>query len=196
MLMSFRMKVVRTFSSQHHMTTHQYSKTKKLVLGSLLGAIAAILQSAGLIAGIGYVFSMLATGPIVLATVLSARIGFLTYILTSLLLVIIQPTEVLIFLFTTGLLGVSLGMSFKFVKNSALVYLIAGACLTFGIAILLYVFQFPILGPSITTQVNGKVILGLLIFSVLYSAVWMKISVLGMKKLNKKMLRNVTFENQ
>ena len=101
---------VRLYHREHGITTDQYSNTLKLVLGSVLGAMAALLQAAGLFAGIGYLFSMLATGPTVLATILSIRIGLITYILTTLLLVIIQPTEVLVFLFTTGLLGVGLGI--------------------------------------------------------------------------------------
>lgn len=62
--------------------------------------------------GIGYLISFLATLPIFLVTSLSIRQGILSYILTILLLFIIQPSELIIFPFTTGLLGIAIGVAF------------------------------------------------------------------------------------
>lgn len=177
---------MRMFTAHHEITTSHFSKTNRLVLGSLLGAVAAIFQSAGLIAGIGYLFSMLATGPIIMATILSVRIGVLTYILTTLLLVIIQPTEVIVFLFTTGLLGVSLGIGFKVLKQKTLVTIAGGVSLAVGIMMLLYLFQFPILGPQVTSDASVTVILGILSFCLLYSWLWMRVSIIAMKQMNRK----------
>jgi len=183
----------RLYNRQHGMTTSQFSNTNKLVLGSLLGAIAAILQSAGLLTGVGYVFSTLVTGPIILATILSVRIGLLTYALTTILLMIIQPTEVFVFLFTTGLLGVGIGIGFQTVKLSTLVTVIGGLCLTAGILILLTLFNFPVLGPSLT-EVSLSVGGGILVFSISYSWIWMRLSLLGMKCLNRVMVRYISYE--
>ncbi|MCT2536687.1 hypothetical protein NC661_20000 [Aquibacillus koreensis] len=184
----------KTFGTQdlvkprHDITSVQYSKTVKLVYGSLLGAIAALLQAAGLFAGIGYAFSIMATGPIVLATVISIRIGLITYVLTTCLLVIIQPTEVFIFLFTTGLLGVSLGIGFKLVRQTAMVTLIGAVSLATGVLSLLYLFQFPILGPSINSELSVKVIAGVVAFSLVYSWIWMRVSMFGFKRMRRFLL--------
>ncbi len=183
----------RIWNKQHGMTTSQFSNTNKLVLGSILGAIAAILQSAGLLAGVGYVFSTLATGPIILATILSVRIGLLTYALTPMLLMIIQPTEVFVFLFTTGLLAVGIGIGFKTVKISTLVAVIGGLCLTAGIVILLTLFNFPVLGPSLT-EISVSVVGGVLAFSIAYSWIWMRISLIGMKYMNRVIVRHIAYE--
>jgi hypothetical protein len=166
----------------------------KLVVGSLLGAFAAILQSAGLIGGIGYAFSIMAAGPIVLASVLSVRIGLLTYAVTTFILVILQPSEVLVFLFTTGLLGIALGIGFKFCKTRSMVSVIGGTLLSAGILIVLYIFQFPVLGPSISSKISGTVVGGVFLFGLFYSWICMNLSVLGMKHLNKVMVRKLLVE--
>jgi hypothetical protein len=185
---------VGVFKKKHEILAVPYSQNMKLVIGSLLGAVAAILQSAGLIGGIGYAFSIMATGPIVLATVISIRIGLLTYAVTTFLLIILQPSEVLVFLFTTGLLGISLGIGFKVYHMATTVSLIGGTSLTAGILMLLYLFQFPVLGPSITNEVNGTVVIGVFLFGLFYSWIWTNLSMIGMRHLNKVMLRKVLLE--
>ena len=103
-------------------TIDSYSKTIKLVGGALLGSIAVIFQSAGIFTGLGFILSMMSTGPLVLASLISLRIGVMTYIITVCLLTIFQPSEVLVFLFTTGLLGLSLGIGLKYFKEKPIGY--------------------------------------------------------------------------
>lgn len=166
-------------------TIDSYSKTMRLVVGALLGSIAVILQSAGTFAGIGYILSMMSTGPLVLASLLSLRIGVLTYFVTTFLLAMFQPSEVLVFLFTTGLLGLSLGIGLKYIKRNIFIIPFGALSLTLGISILLYVFKFPILGPSATTHFSSIVILGIFSFSIFYSWIWKKLSIATFKVLNK-----------
>jgi hypothetical protein len=180
---------------REHMTAPvTHSNNVKLITGSLLGAIAAIFQSAGLFGGVGYIFSIMATGPIVLATLTSLRIGFLTYMVTGLLLMIIQPSEVLIFLFTTGLLGVSLGAGFRKAKRQTTVTFIGGLALATGIMAMLYVFRFPVLGPGVSTTINAGVPAAIFVFSIFYSFIWMRVSMIGMKYLNRIIVRNTVLE--
>lgn len=166
-------------------TIDSYSKTIRLVVGGLLGSIAVILQSAGIFTGIGYILSMMSTGPIVLSSLMSLRIGLMTYFLTAFLLAMLQPSELLVFSFTTGLLGLSLGIGFKYLKRSIFIILFAALCLTLGISILLYGLKFPILGLSVTFHFNSFVILGVFAFSLLYSWIWKILSIYSFKVLNK-----------
>jgi hypothetical protein len=166
-----------------------YSTTMRLVVGALLGSIAVIFQSAGIFTGIGYILSMMSTGPLVLASLMSLRIGIMTYFVTLFLLTIFQPSELLVFLFTTGLLGLSLGIGLKFLKRGIVIIPSAALCLTLGISILLYGFQFPILGPSITSQFSSMMILVTYAFSLLYSWIWKKISIAAFKLLNNVLSR-------
>lgn len=157
--------------------TGRYSKTTRLVIGALLSAIAFILQSAGVFTGIGYLLSMMSTLPIVLATLLSIRIGVMTYVITFCLLAMFQPSEIVIFLFTTGLLGLGMGIGLTYFKKSLWIIASAALFLTLGISTLLFGLKFAILGPSIPSQFNTFVMLGIYIFSFIYSWIWMKVSV-------------------
>ncbi|WP_173918639.1 hypothetical protein [Halobacillus sp. Marseille-Q1614] len=162
-----------------------YSKTMRLVVGALLGSIAFIFQSAGIFSGMGYILSMMSTGPLVLASLLALRIGIMTYFVTLFLLAMFQPSELLVFLFTTGLLGISLGIGLKYLKRGIFILPFAASCLTLGISILLYGFKFSILGPSVTSHFNSMVILGTFAFSLVYSWIWKKLSISAFKVLNK-----------
>ncbi|MCC3359252.1 hypothetical protein [Bacillus sp. REN16] len=167
----------------------RYSKTVRIAVGALLGSISVIFQSAGIFTGVGYLLSMMSTGPLVLASLLSLRMGAMTYFVTGFLLAMLQPSELLVFLFTTGLLGVSLGIGLKYLKKSIFIILFAALCLTLGISTLLYVLKFPILGPSVTSHFNSMVVLGTFAFSILYSWIWKKVSISAFKGLNKILTR-------
>lgn len=173
---------------------NQFSKTTKLVMGALLGSVAFIFQSAGIIAGIGYVLSMMSTGPLVLASLLSLRIGVMTYFVTIFLLAMFQPSELLVFPFTTGLLGLALGMGLKYVKRSLFMIPFAAFCLTLGISVLLYGLKFPILGPSVTSQFSGIVIIGTFAFSLFYSWVWQLVSISTIKLINKVLSKRLSYQ--
>jgi hypothetical protein len=150
-----------------------YTQTSKLVLGSIFAAFAAIFQSAGIFVGFGYVISFLATLPIVLSTMISLRIGLMSYFTTILLLIMIQPSELIIFSFTTGLLGVCLGMAFKWWKSWIVISLFSGIGLTLGMIVVLYFIQFPILGPTVSNVFDFKVTFFIYLFSLAYSLIWM-----------------------
>lgn len=173
-----------------------YSKTTLLTVGALLGSIAVIFQSAGIFTGMGYILSMMSTGPLVLACLLSLRIGVMTYVVSIFLLAILQPSELLVFVFTTGLLGLSLGIGLKYFKRSIVIIPFAALCLTLGISILLYGLKFSILGPSVTSHFNGVVILVTFAFSLLYSWLWKEISISAFKVLNKVFSRRVSFRKK
>lgn len=166
-----------------------YSKTTRLVMGSLLGSAAVILQSAGIFTGLGYILSMLTTGPIVLACLLSLRIGLITYFVTIFLLAVVQPSELLVFPFTTGLLGLSIGLGLKYLKRPIFIILFAAFCLSTGICILLYGIGFPILGPSVSSKFNILVFLATFTFSILYSWIWMRVSVWAFNVFHQAIIR-------
>jgi hypothetical protein len=174
----------------------EYSQTTRLVFGAILGAMAVILQSAGIFTGVGYILSMMTTGPIVMATLLSLRIGCLTYFVTIFLLAIVQPSELLVFPFTTGLLGLSLGIALKYVKRTVLMLSFSAVALTLGIGFLLYGLKFPILGPTVSVSAHlSFFVLGLTFaFSLLYSWIWLKISITAFRLFCKVIIRRLSFE--
>lgn len=186
--------VKKFFLKTHDVSVADYPRNTKMLLGSLLGAIAAILQSAGLIGGFGFAFSMMATGPIILSTIISVQFGLLSYAVTAILLLMIQPSEVLVFLFTTGLLGIAIGLGFKWSSRNISVALSGGLALAAGILSLLFLFNFPILGPSISGDVSLYTILAIGGFSILYSWIWMKVSMTGIRHIHKRVTSKILIE--
>ncbi|MCM3109406.1 hypothetical protein P9H20_10940 [Lederbergia lenta] len=161
-----------------HLHFIRLSKTNKLVLIAYFSCLAAIFQSAGgLFPGIGYLISPLATAPLLLCTALSLPFGLLSYMLTMLLLLIIQPSELIVFPFTTGLLGFGIGISFCFFKRRLNIILGSTMILTLGITTLLYIIKFPVLGPTVSTSFSFFTGGAIILFSLFYSWLWVELSI-------------------
>jgi len=110
---------------------NMWSTTKKLMFMALMAALSTILQSAGgFLPGIGYFFSAFATLPILLGTLISVRSGILTYLLAICLLLLIEPTELAIFPFTTGL---GLGWTLRALNQRSGILITNGFLLFLGI---------------------------------------------------------------
>ncbi|MFF2754213.1 hypothetical protein ACFVR1_10785 [Psychrobacillus sp. NPDC058041] len=171
---------------------HNYFKTfsysKKLVLTAIFSALAAILQSTGnFLPGVGYLISPFATLPILICTIISIPIGIQSYVLTFLLLILIQPGESFVFPFTTGIVGLGIGIALLIIKRRIGIIVFTSILLTGGICFLLYVFHFPVLGPIASTSFSLKVIGFICIFSFVYSWVWVELSMFIFKKWYKLM---------
>ncbi|MFJ8266508.1 hypothetical protein [Peribacillus asahii] len=162
------------------------SRSKKITTAALLCTLSAILQSAGgLIPVVGLFISPFATAPVILSTILSARYGFLGYLLTIFLLFLIQPSEVIIFAFTTGFLSIGISFAFHLWKKHLSITIASAIFLLSGILLLLFVFQFPVLGPSIQPSISLLFFLSLALFS-LYSWTWIELSVFLFKRWSRK----------
>ncbi|PLT28661.1 hypothetical protein CUU66_17340 [Peribacillus deserti] len=160
--------------NQYPFVLTNLSSTGKLVSPSVLSCFAAIFQSAGgFFPTIGYGISIFTTLPIFMAMIISKTHGFLSYFLTIFLLVIIQPSELIVFPFTTGLLGISLGLTFHFFKKRFFIVFFSAASLLSGILILIYLFKFPILGPALTNFNYIGIIIALL-SSFIYCWAWVE----------------------
>lgn len=168
---------------------HHYSNARKLILISIFAGIAAILQSAGgFLPGIGYFLSALATAPILLSSMLSIPYGLMSYFLTMMLLLILQPTELIIFPFTTGLLGLGIGIAFTFFRKRISIIIAGAISLMLGIVCLLYLFQFPILGPIVSHSFSFLAAGGIFLFAFFYSWLWVEMALIIFKRL--KMIIN------
>ncbi|MBV7505423.1 hypothetical protein KW850_09170 [Bacillus sp. sid0103] len=161
---------------------HQ-TKTKRLVLAALFASIAAVLQAAGgFIPVLGYFISPFATAPILLCSMLSLPLGAMAYFLTNLLLVILQPSELFVFPFTTGLLGLGTGFAFYFFKKRLTIIAVGAAFLTLGILILLSVFNFPVLGPAVSTSFSLLTTGVIFLFSFIYNWIWVDMGIFFLKR--------------
>ena len=166
------------------------SKTKRLVVAALLSAIAAIMQTAGALGGPGFAVSNLVTLPITIAAILAIHTGIAAYITTCCLLLILQPSELIVFPFTTGLLGLGIGLAFRLLKKRIGVIALAAFSLTIGIAVLLYGLRFPVLGPFVSSDFQVTTIVLIYAFSFLYSWLWVEVSMINLKFLSKALVKS------
>ncbi|SES38003.1 hypothetical protein [Psychrobacillus sp. OK032] len=161
----------------------KHTKVKRLVLGSLLACMATVLQAAGgFLPGIGYFISPFATLPILIGAMFSIQMGVMSYFLTILLLFILFPSEIVIFPFTTGVIGVGIGAAFSFFKKRLNIIIIGAILLTLGIMTLLYVFHFPVLGPAVSESYSFLTAGSIFIFSFLYNWLWVEMALFFFKK--------------
>ncbi|WP_075620438.1 hypothetical protein [Paenisporosarcina indica] len=161
----------------------KHTKAKRLVIGSFLACMAAVLQAAGgFLPGIGYFISPFATLPILIGAMFSLQMGVMSYVLTILLLFILFPSELVIFPFTTGLLGIGIGAAFSFFKKRLSIISIGAILLMIGIMSLLYIFHFPLLGPAVSDSFSFITVGSILIFSFLYNWLWVEIALFFFKR--------------
>lgn len=147
----------------------------KLVIAALMGLIAAILQSAGgVIPGIGLLISPFSTAPIIISMLISPSYGILSYILTIFLLLFIQPSELFIFPFTTGAMAIGIGLGLILFNKGWKVISFSALFLCIGICFLLYLIQFPVLGPFLL-EFRVVNIFIIYLFSLLYCWVWIEL---------------------
>ncbi|MCM3711868.1 hypothetical protein [Sporosarcina luteola] len=167
-----------------HRAFNRWHPTKKLLFMALMAALTAILQSAGgLLPPIGFAISPFATASIMIATLLSLRSGIFVYTVTILLLFLLQPSELIIFPFTTGLLGLGLGWTLRKLNKRPQVILTNGLLLTIGIGVPLYALGFPVLGPTVSSSINPLTLLLIFTFSLLYSWIWTELSLFILRKI-------------
>ncbi|WP_301243827.1 hypothetical protein [Sporosarcina highlanderae] len=169
----------------HRSMYFKWTINEKMMFAALMSALAAVLQSAGgFLPGVGFFISPLATAPVLMATLITFRWGSMSYLLTIFLLVLIQPSELFIFPFTTGVLGIALGWALRTQSNRLNAIFVGGIALFIGICIPLYVLGFPVFGPGVSSF-NWTTIIIILAFSQIYSWIWLEFGLLLIRRLKR-----------
>ena len=178
------MKSISASPKEIHQIFIRWSPLKQLLFGALMASLAAILQAdGGLLPGIGMFLSPFTTFPILLCTLISIRSGILTYTVTIFLLLFMEPSELFIFPFTTGLLGFGLGWTFQILYKRLDIILINGLLLFVGICIPLYILDFPVFGPAVASSFDGLILIIIFVFSLLYSWLWLELGSLFLRRI-------------
>jgi hypothetical protein len=184
--MYFAKSVGRPAKVIHHAASTGWPYPKRIIFIAFMAAFASLFQSAGgFLPGIGYLISPLATAPIVLGFAVSVRYGWTAYALTIFLLLLVQPSELIVFPFTTGILGAGLGMAFALVDKRINVIMSGGILLFAGIVFLLYGVGFPVLGPGMAITFKWSVVVVLFAFSIVYSWLWTEICIVLFNRIVK-----------
>lgn len=142
-----------------------------LCLGSLFTCMAVVLQSAPLaLPLIGMFLSPCSTLPVALASHIQKSLGIVVFVCTLLILFVFSLQEALIFLCTTGPLGLLAGYPWKtkmFSCFAASFFLMLGILLLSSVTGILHLTE---LGHQYSLPV---VIVALYCFSLLYAALWL-----------------------
>lgn len=169
---------------------NKLTQTMKITLVSIFACIAALLQAAGgFLPGIGFFLSPLATAPILLSAMFSITLGIRSYLLTIMLLFILQPSELIVFPFTTGLVGLGIGLAFSFYKKRLSVIASGAVLLTLGVTSLLFIFHFPVLGPTVSDAFSYPITICIFLVAFLYSWFWVEITFVMFKRLKFIMIK-------
>ena len=145
---------------------------KSIVICSLLSSIAVVLQTAPIyLPGLGIFLSPLSTLPIAIAAIISIPLGIYVYIASILLLLILNLQESIIFLFTTGLIGLLIGLII-FRKGLFISICASSISLILGMIVLTYIISIP--GFSLLFQETKFyiVIIIYVFFSIIYNSIW------------------------
>ncbi len=141
-------------------------------VGGILTALAILFQSAPIFLPVmGLILSPLSTLPITLATMRSRYLGMMVYLSSTLILLLLNPQEAIIFMMTTGLLGLSLGISYnkKIVPSMA----ISTVTLFIGINLLKNAMGLAVFGgmtPEAAFIIEAAIFA---LFAFAYSVVWL-----------------------
>jgi hypothetical protein len=159
-------------------------KTKQIVIGAILSSLATLFHiGGGAVPIVGYFLSPLATAPVILCTIFSKSLGLAAYLVTIISLFILMPSELIIFPFTTGLLGLGIGLAFHFIERKINIIISGAFFLSMGIMILLNGIQFPVLGPGISQTFHFPTVVLIFLFSFFYSWIWVGISLASLRRL-------------
>lgn len=143
-----------------------------IAAGGICTTLSVLLQLAPLyFPGLGLMLSPLGSLPVIFAALYSVTCGSFTYLCTGLIILVISPHESVIFLLTTGILGLALGINYN--KNFITAVIISGLTLFSGINILTYFIGIAAFGDALTGIPLYIEEIIIFIFSLIYSTLWM-----------------------
>ncbi|MBU9711472.1 hypothetical protein [Evansella tamaricis] len=150
----------------------EMNKARFVSVGGILTAIAVIFQAAPVfLPVIGLGLSPFSTLPIAIAAFLKTSLGFAVYGSTALLLTFIYIQEAIILIFTTGLLGITIG-TFLFRKGIVISVLFSSIVLSLGMFLLTHFVGITLLGDFTNFGSILFTFFSFFLFSLIYTSIW------------------------
>jgi hypothetical protein len=149
------------------------NKTKIIIIGALMAAIAAIFQSLPLLATEAFVIlTVLSALPIYMAARLNPFAGTLSFIVAAILIFLVSTHEALFFICTNGIVGLSLGICRCYKMRIPVILPLCSAILTIFLSIMNYGIGIPIFGTKIPGTIIIQIVT-LFIFSLAYNFIYL-----------------------
>ena len=147
------------------------SKAYVICRGGILTGITVLFQSAPvLLPAIGMALSPLSSLPVLLAAVIDIPMGIVVLLSSAIIIFMVSPQEAIIFILTTGPLGITIGCSL-YRKGWILTLLLSTVCLFTGMVVLTYIVDIPAFG-DLSKSFSLAIVLFYLIFAFIYSSLW------------------------
>lgn len=158
--------------------------SKRITLAGLLTAIAVILHGAPVfLPVVGLALSPLSSVPIIIGALLFADRVLPMFLAVTALLFLVNVQEAIIFLLATGPLGLAAALvavpAIPFWRKS----LVSTLLLTCGILLLIFLVGLPGL-QNIVSSLNIAIFLAIILFSFLYSSLFMGIALFVQKRMS------------
>lgn len=149
--------------------------TNILVFGSLMACIASLFQILPVFLTEAFILmTVFSAVPIYIITRMSLKVGFLTFVASFLLVSFFSVHEALIFIFTNGSVGLSLGCTSYYTKRKFIIVLISAALLTWSLCILNFFIGIPVFGTDLPGTVSFQMFT-ILVFSIIYNFLFLKL---------------------
>ena len=148
------------------------TKVRFICIGGLLTTIAVLFQAAPVFSPVvGLALSPLSTLPIAIAAVFNISLGFTVFFSSALILAIVSVQETIILLFTTGLLGIVIGL-LLYRKGIIISISFSSTTLSLGMLFLTYVAGIPAFADLAGSLSTSYTILIFFSFSLIYACFW------------------------
>ncbi|MDD2495948.1 MAG: hypothetical protein PHE29_12240 [Tissierellia bacterium] len=146
---------------------------RNIAQGGLLICLSAILQLLPTTFGeIFIIATILSAIPIYILSRISPKVGLIGYIIAGICIFFFNVHEGLFFLFTNGLVGVSLGTFNYILESKLLISLFSGIVLTLSLSIVNFIIGIPVLGINLPGKLLTQISI-LMVFSIVYSFVYL-----------------------
>lgn len=170
------------------MSRYEWKNPQNLTLGAVLVSITVIIQASSLyLPVVGISLSALSTLPVALASYYNGVTGILTFLAAGVLMLFWNVPQAVIFLFTSGLLGVILGILLRWRSKLITVVVIPALFLSIGVFL-----AGSLLGIPIFPWLSGleKIFLFpvMVLFCTVYTSVWVPVlaAIIGRLRLHLK----------
>lgn len=155
------------------MEREDFKNPQNICRGAVLASLAVVLQVAPLLIPIiGVSISALSTLPVVLAVYSNVIIGILVYIVAGVLISFWSVPQSLMFIFTSGILGLSLGICMKKRLPFMVVVITSALLMSIGLLVVGGILKIPIL-PWLAGTKRVFLVPAILLSTTVYSTIWM-----------------------
>lgn len=157
------------------MKGENWRSPRLMIQGALLSAITVIIQASPLyLPVVGISLSALSTLPVAVAAYLNGITGFLAYLISGILLIFWSVPQSLIFLASSGLLGLLLGLLMRRQASFPLLIAVPALALAGGILAVGELLGIPIL-PWFAGWKRLYLLPAVLACALVYTAVWIPV---------------------